>query len=368
MYKLSEKTCIQVATGADSSQYVKLTRTVLRDRWLNFSAKVWRAIVPIADSISADMKTCSNWPDNEEKVYEIEDVQATTLKLSRFNGATYVGFCVLNSQFRNIINLNEAEWYTLMVVVPEISDKMATVSNVNTQDTATPLIVVPTKPTKKRAESMTKHSQAVKKLGFGSQHEVVQSCGGLTTEVSASDIAGDSIMQYQWVLQDGGDEVQMGPWTFLKDDCEKDGMNAFIKANAEQLALVINTRPQLLPHPLELFKMVYSYMMCAQSMLIAEENCLGCTTDHPSQFEHLMGCLIEETSAVDFYMQSAREHVSVASAVDVIRLLYEKYNIPSNPIFMDPVNLPDVTSADIYTYSLLDNKDYKELFSSLQGR
>jgi hypothetical protein len=81
------------------------------------------------------------------------------------------------------------------------------------------------------------------------------------------------------------------------------------------------------------------------------------------------GCLAEVQELVDFYMQQACTQVPLRRAVDVIRKLCDKYNVTLNPIFVEPLlgNISTVTGADVYTYCLLDNGDYDELFDSLCG-
>jgi hypothetical protein len=121
---------------------------------------------------------------------------------------------------------------------------------------------------------------------------------------------------------------------------------------------------------MELLKMIYTCIIRQQVKLLALENCNGCITSHGSQAQHMGpgGCLDEEMNNLNYYMNEARKNTPVSKALDIIKQLYEKYNMAVPAIFLDPVDLPTLTGADVYTYCLLENDDYNELFNSLNEK
>lgn len=120
---------------------------------------------------------------------------------------------------------------------------------------------------------------------------------------------------------------------------------------------------------MELLKMVYAYLVRTRVKQIRKENCEACRIDHPSQQQHMGngGCLQDMLDSVDIYMNKALVTMSMEQALKLVRAVFEKFNHPLNPIFEAPLaeSLPSVTSADIYTYCLLQHEDYDELFEDL---
>ena len=74
----------------------------------------------------------------------------------------------------------------------------------------------------------------------------------------------------------------------------------------------------------------------------------------------LGGCLSPEPDRVEFYMNECSD---VEPAI--IRVVCQSYGLNLHPMFQDPTGLPVVTAADLYTYCLLDNQDYTDLFEYL---
>jgi hypothetical protein len=76
------------------------------------------------------------------------------------------------------------------------------------------------------------------------------------------------------------------------------------------------------------------------------------------------GCLADEVTNISVYMQQAAHDITMDQTIDVIKRVYKHFNTPLDSVFETPTNLPEVTTADVYTYCLLDNDDFEQLFKS----
>ena len=176
--------------------------------------------------------------------------------------------------------------------------------------------------------------------------------------------------QYKWhIVNTAGIHVRSAPmWSFIEDVYVATGQAAIDSyKGGEQTSVIIEKRDQLQPPPVELHKMVYTHLARKHASSIAHQECEGCLIDHPSQLEHmgLGGCLSGMPCMVEHYLPGIREQVQPSTAAALIRTLCEKYALTVHPMFEEPLTLPSVTSADLYTYCLIDNEDYSELFDSI---
>ena len=164
------------------------------------------------------------------------------------------------------------------------------------------------------------------------------------------------LKQYKWhIMNAAGICMKRATlWSFIEDGCATADQAALDSFEAhEQTSVVIEKRDQLLPPPLELYKMMYTYFNSQETCTkyIAHQDCEGCLIDHPSQLEHmgLGGCLSRMPCIVDYYLPGICEQVQSSMAATMVRTLCEKYGLSIHPILEEPLTLPMVMSADLYT-------------------
>lgn len=333
MFKLSEQTSLELKSGTftPSDKYVKLFRDGVKPRWMNFSLPTWLAFVGLHPTVCADMTA---YPECDgEKWYEV--LNNTQLKISRFNGILYAGFCQTRKGYTNIINLNMDEWKCIESAIATLEWTDVT-SDMSTESL----------PSKKRK---TVESTDLKTATADDDELILQRGDGERTVGVGVDVCGGTenhvLQQYQWSLQKRAcepyqrtlqtipcDVIQMGEWTFLHEKCVASGEAYKAMYTQQGLRtsrephLVINKRDQILPSAGELLKMTYTYLVRKEAHIIASKKCPGCVFQQEGQNEHMGpgGCLVDDPDLVDFYMKEACTQVSLRRAVDIIRTLCNK--------------------------------------------
>lgn len=313
MYELSKRVRLELKPSlyASSDQYVKLVKSNDRTRWMNLSMAVWRTIIDLYPTVNED---AMYFPERDhEKTYRLST--DTMLKLSRFKGVLYLGFGQWRGRYLNIINLNMAEWDNMKAAFDAL--------HVSHNEPETP------------------------------QKNVV-------------------LRQYQWrLLKESGETIQTGDWTFLSDRCTNEGeaYEALHGLQGQNVKLAIEERERILPLPLDLLKMTYAFLAQKEIQIITKEKCFGCVENRDSQTDHMgiNGCLDMETDLVHLYTTEACARVPTEHAVELIRSLCEKFELPLSPVFQEPLakNLPTITGNDVYAYYTLNDKDFDELFEFL---
>ena len=305
MYRLSDRVSVELKQSvcSVSEQHIKLVKSSENTRWMNFSMPVWQILVDSYTTVSMDAASA---PEGDyEKTYRISS--DTTLKLSRFKGALYVGFGQRKGRYFNIINLNLLEWNSL--------------------------------------------KSAIDVLNIQPKKEPV-------------------LLQYQWCLVRGdGIVIRSSDWTFLRDQCNNEGetYEALHSLQGLDAKLIINEREHILPPPMELLKMTYTYLVQKEVHCIVKERCYGCLGNRDSQNDHLTGCLDLESDHFDLHVTEASTRVPIEKAIDLIGLLFKEFNLPQSPIFQEPLTLPTVTEGDMYGYHKTNYLVYQDLFDFLNN-
>lgn len=343
MFELSCNTHLHILQSKfNSDKYLKLVRlgknAEKKERWLNFAASTWESIETTAQHITAELENFDGSGECE-KSFEINE--KTTLKISKFRGLLYVGFCQVNGDFTNRINLNTDEWKKLIAVLQKVKKMLLHVPE-------------PIKEKKKRPRA-TATSQGRNKK----KKKKNEKC------TSPKPCSSSGITKYQWVIlgNDGLERDRPERWYFIEETCKQDGI-AHLE-NDEEI-LLIDSQTEAPPAPLDLLELVYAYLVQENAQQISVEKCHGCQTSHPSQREHMSagGCLSEQMEKTEYYMEDALAKVDVSQAVDIITKVYNRFDIPVDVMFIQPVNLPEVTIADLCNCYKGDNEDFYELFKS----
>lgn len=386
MYQLSEKTSIDVRYNSTyKTHYVAFVRAAREDakeRWINISKKAWLALHEVAVDVyhAAEM-----FPDDsdEAKIFPLNE--NIFLKLSRYQGLVYVGLHHKKGPYNNVMNMNQDEWLQLTVHEPNIH---AHITGATNTPQSVPKQQQP-KPVKRVRKSAVKNEQqkgGIKKLKLKPQKLDFtddNACDGYDECGSGRPMSSGQtpvLYQYRWhILRAGGDYLSpltsSVNWTFIEDVCRAEGQATLeAKENyygciGDALALTVEKREHILPHPLELFKMAYTHLLRKEARIQALKKCTGCVNSWPSQLDHMGqgGCLVEEAELVAAYMDDATKQLDLAVVLDLIKTVYVYFAVPVPAIFEEPPpsNLPTVTSADVHTYCLMGLKDYETLFEHL---
>ena len=349
MFNLSENTKIEIADSSygDSKKYIKLVRSAAGKkpmRWLNLSTPVWEAFSNITETVT---EAAATYPEGDSETrYEV--LHNTSVRLSRFMGQLYIGFCQVNKEYTNIINLKLSEWDSLKTQLDDIRSALMSLNSTTT-------------PKKRRGKPTQKKE---KKQKLAPQRDAAKYDGD-NDECGRANI----LHQYRCEVRSAEGVIETGDWSFLYEKSVDDGYIISEKYSdaSEGVKVEIGQREQILPPPYELLKIVYSFLIRKEVDVIARELCPGCEADCFGQRDHMGhgGCLCEKMDRMNAYTDIASNRVSMQKAVDVIVLLYAKYDFVLNAMFITPKDIPVITNADVYSYSLLDNADYDELFNSL---
>lgn len=227
MFKLSSSTNLQVLQSKfNSGKYLKLVRIgnqTKKDRWLNFAASTWEAIDAMAQQITRELESLYGSEESEQS-FEING--KNILKITKFRGLLYVGFCQVNGEFTNRININADEWKKLLSNLHRVKK----------------LVHAPAKKKRSRATTQSQMNNKKRKR--------------TTPEPCSS----DSITKYQWVIlgTDGVEHKRSERWYFLEDICGEHGIDHI--ENDEEI-LIIDSRKESLPAPLEVLELVYAYLV-----------------------------------------------------------------------------------------------------------
>lgn len=328
MFNLSTNSTLQVLqSNFNSQKYVKLLRlgnnAEKRERWINFAANTWDAIQSMGSQISAELENFDG-DEGSEKTFQVND--QTTININKFKGLLYVGFCQKNGEFTNRINLNMDEWKKLTAELCKIRKCLHV------------------------EESKAKKKRAGKALATPSKKKKI------TSEATSN------ITKYQWVIigTDGTVRKNNGKWFFSQDQCVQDGTS---ELQDDLDILLIDTCTEAILPPLDLLKLVYATVVQETAKQLARSACDGCKTDHPSQSQHMApgGCLTEDHEKTSHYMKDALAAIGQSQVLDLVNKVYTKLGLPIDVMFVNPVNLPDVTEADLANCFKPHNEDYMEL-------
>jgi hypothetical protein len=128
---------------------------------------------------------------------------------------------------------------------------------------------------------------------------------------------------FQWVKRENGRVVAEGrPW-FCLDDCYKDAVR---EPGLNPCGFTMREKEVTLPSAEELLKMCYSWMV--QKAAHALVKCNGCDIDHPSQTQHLDGCLMSQENVILLYEREARENTDMDKLFKMYSFCREELCLP----------------------------------------
>jgi hypothetical protein len=160
------------------------------------------------------------------------------------------------------------------------------------------------------------------------------------------------IFKWVWRTRDG-DVKNDGKWTFSYQDCFQAALHT-----VDKCVFTIKEKYMTLPPASNLLVMCYDYLV--QKTVKSIIRCNGCVIDHPSQAEHLDGCMMSTDTAMMLYSDEARRMLTV----EQVMTLY-------NGVRQDLALPPTVGEFDVERYlmhvplTFTTEKEYIRLFDKL---
>ena len=108
-----------------------------------------------------------------------------------------------------------------------------------------------------------------------------------------------SMFKWVWRTKDG-DVKNEGQWTFSYQECFQAALYT-----VDKCIFTIKEKETPLPSASSLLIMCYDHLVQKTARSLVK--CNGCVIDHPSQTQHLDGCLMSQDSAMLLYSQEARQ-------------------------------------------------------------
>ena len=121
---------------------------------------------------------------------------------------------------------------------------------------------------------------------------------------------------------------------------------------------MIQEQDKALPNAADLLVMCYSYFVnkCVRSLI----KCHACELDRPSQTDHIDGCLLSSTEALEKYGDEGRDAVDISAVAELYRKV-RKY------LYLDPVVGDFSFDAYLKSVTVMPYVDdlYQDLFKGL---
>ena len=130
----------------------------------------------------------------------------------------------------------------------------------------------------------------------------------------------------------------------------------------------MQSRKVKLPVGEHLVKLCYYYLLKKTIEELQKKNCYGCEQDHPSQRQHLDGCLQEFDDAVERYFDVAVLEVKAKDVEELCARVLEFANQPVEEAII--VFTEDITAVDGLAYAeikrgLLKENEFEKLMMNM---
>ena len=302
MFHLSSNTVISVKGSKFSPEnYLQVKRLGDRDRWINVGAPAWRKLTEAVQEI-------------DEAIHKVQDLAIDLYKIPKGSQKVvvsfimgvawqepYVGIHMFDEKGERErgkgLNLVCTEWNRLKEAMDEINSRM-------------------TKPSFPRDWEYRETSKSIYR---------------------------------SFVKTFKGETKHMGQWSFDYPEIEKPKPGCYF---------MVQEQVKTMPKAAVLLVQCFSYLV--HKRIQAVKQCLGCDLDRPSQFDHLDGCMVSSSQAMEIYGDQARESVDIKDVMGLYNNVREKMDVA-----------PAVGTFDVQAYlkscKVEDNVDdwLKDLFNEL---
>ena len=119
-----------------------------------------------------------------------------------------------------------------------------------------------------------------------------------------------------------------GVWSFYQPDVQKPQPGVYFMIQEKEISL---------PRASDLLSMCYTYIVGQSVKGLVQ--CEGCAIDHPSQTQHLNGCLLSSDEVMELYGEQAKCGISSEDVLKLYTKVREDLDLP-----------PPVGSYDVEAY------------------
>ena len=266
MFCLSDTTSIEVkASQFTTEPYLQVKRHLEHDRWINVSRSAWKKMTSIMQTIDQAIS------DRREQGFDLYKTKhrSQQVLVSQFNEDLYVGIHLFDKNGQRErgkgLNFNMTEWQKLKDLTVEIDASL------------TPQVL----------DTAWEYPETM------------------------ATIYKDTVKSFQ------GQTKHEGVWSFIKPEIQKPKHGSYF---------MIQEREIVLPKASELLVMCYAYLLgkCIKALI----KCSGCAIDHPSQINHMDGCLMTSEEALEMYGDQARQEVAITYVVSLYNSVRERLDLP----------------------------------------
>ncbi len=278
-------------------RYLKLSRD---NRWVNISQASWTKMIGASEAIEGLIHSENGgiFPINERDELEVRDYKGkryACLKFERIGKDT--------KSYINRMNFIIEDWKKMMVDATTMNKRKTTSS-------------APKKTLKKRKSNVA-------------------------VNVSTSSYP-VTVRQYAWQY-----EGETSPyWYFTEEQCRKSV--DFIK----DVSIITQDVPS--PNIMDLFNMITTYLITDEIKALLTKKCFGCLIDHPSQMQHMTGCMTEWDEAVSHHLEEASKSVTVDKVMKSFIQIMAILGLPTDDmvtptqVYVEPDHISQQTIPDEY--------------------
>ena len=293
MFRLSNYISVEVKISQYAAEgFLQIKRHRDYDHWINVSASSWKKMTLVMQDID---KAISDRQERAFDLYRTKDRSQKVL-VSLFNEDLFVGIHLFDKNGQRErgkgLNFNMTEWQKLKELTANITAAMKTQ-------------IFPASWT----------YADVKRPIYRSMMKTFK-----------------------------GQLIYEGAWNFTQPELQKPDRAAYF---------MIQEREVMLPSASDLLVICYAYLIDKAIKPLIQ--CGGCTYDHPSQVQHLEGCMLSTDEAWDRYALEAKANLSIDEVLKLYRVVREELDLP-----------PPEGTFDVETY--LKKVDVKSEIDDLYKR
>lgn len=265
MFHLSNYVSVEVKISQFVAEsYLQIKRHGDYDRWINMSASSWKKIVTVSPDVDRLLIA-----KKEDGIVLYNTRQGSQKVLvSMYNGELYVGIHLFDAAGERVrgkgLNMSMSEWQKLKELTPNI-------------DAAMTAQIFP---------------------------------ASWTYPESKRPIYKDMMKTFK------GQLIYEGAWHFTQPELQKPERAAYF---------MIQEREVVLPSASELLMICYSYLIDKAIKPLIQ--CGGCEYDHPSQVQHIEGCMMTTEEAWNRYAFEVKAKLSVEELLKLYRKVREELDL-----------------------------------------
>ena len=168
-----------------------------------------------------------------------------------------------------------------------------------------------------------------------------------------------AVYTWKWVDENNNEVKSSGKWFLNYNTCQQIGNENPI-ANCK---LNIESKNVEVPSPNKFISLVYLYILKIEFQKRIKSTCVGCHSNHPSQSEHLFGCLDNINNLIDAHAKYCHLRISTPRLHLACKEMMKHFSMCEyiNPFIIDfKHSLTCLQNADPKMYLTSDEIFYHE--------